>query len=470
MAVRIVRHLLNVCICVVLLSAGSGVAAERLIGLGVHQETGRDIYLGGLYLNENTARPADLRNLAAPRVMEYRVVARRTSIRSLLGGMLLQSEIATGKQPTTSTTKFADALLSNIKSSLYAGDSLRIALTAGNKTVATLNGHTVATTNDPEVSNYLLAGWLSENGASTQFRRAINAPTIDQALLAKLETTKASDERNATIAASLGLMEPADREPETTDTASANTPEPVNTLARTDAAAQPANNSPADIFQPESSNDEFAAQENTATPTEVSTEQLDELPLAQTYPTLDSNQPLATASPTTGDTSLPALNLEPTLDNLGTTNKPTTLDGLGDLTPASASVALSSQDLGGIELDSEVLALGVQEYSQRLSEFHNDLVARVYRNIKYPKRAVRRSLEGRLELDITLRKSGELVNVAIAETSGHPLLDAAALEAAETAMKSANFSTLDAVAVAEFAGRDGRVVVPVPVNFQLTKK
>lgn len=483
MAMRTIRRWLHAFLGVVIFCAASSVAAERLIGLGVHQETGRDIYLGGLYLNDNTERPADLRNLAAPRVMEYRVVARRTSIRSLLGGMLLQSEIATGNQPSAGTTEFADALLSKIKSSLYAGDSLRIALTSNNETVATLNGHTVATISDPEVSNYLLAGWLNKNGASTQFRGALNAANIDPELLARLEATRATDERNAQIAASVGASVPRQ---------DALPPANESVATNPDMAA--------DVFQPESAPGEFAAPKASTpeiaqqTPTApLQAEQLDKLPLAQTYPTAGSAAEPSATPPAMGSTPpseagseaisetlttadeaqpLPALNLEPTLDNLGTTtaNERTTLDGLGDMQSARPSVSISSQNLGGLELDSEVLALGVREYSQRLSAFHNDLVSRVYRKIKYPKRAVRRNLEGRLELDITLRKSGELVAVAVAETSGHPLLDAAAVEAAEAAMAAANLSSLDAVAVAEFSSGDGRVVVPVPVNFQLTKK
>lgn len=462
MAARIIRHWLQLLIGVVFFSAASGVAAERLVALGIHQETGRDIYLGGLYLNDNTQRPANLQELAAPRVMEYRIVARRTSIRSLLGSMLLQSEIATGKQPSASTNTFADELLSKVNSSLYAGDSLRITLTSGNETVATLNGHAVAASSDPEVSNYLLAGWLNENGASTQFRSALNANSIDPELLARLETTLASEERNAAIAASLGAPVPKKEQQQTTPDLAADTPEAAAALAEQETSLSinektGTDKAPAiDVFQPESSPEEFAA------------------PAAAKSATAPAKTPATSdvAIAATEETQLPPLNLEPTLDSLGTAsaNEPTTLEGLGSIRPARPSVSISSQDLGELELDSEVLALGVREYSQRLSAFHNDLVSRVYRKIKYPKRAVRRNLEGRLELDITLRKSGELVAVVVAETSGHPLLDAAAVEAAESAMASANFSTLDAVAVAEFSSRDGRVVVPVPVNFQLTKK
>ncbi|MFK7977997.1 MAG: TonB family protein [Halioglobus sp.] len=501
--------------------------AERLIGLGVHQETGRDIYLGGLYLNEGTQRPADLRSLAAPRIMEYRIVARRTSIRSLLGGMLLQSEIATGNQPSASTNEFADAVLSKIRSSLYAGDSLKIALTPEKQTVASLNGHQVAVIDAPEVANYLLAGWLNENGASTQFRSALIASKLDPKLLARLEETRASDERNALIAASLVLAannsqaeagknnaekeEAAQLQSSTENTQTASSDETAGNTPRSN--SNPESNVSIDVFQPENTDSAFAPNPaEQSAQSKLTAEQLEKLPLAQTYPGTKPAETLAaapaeptvaptvapTAAPTaalptedaakTADNSitggqeaaLPALNLEPQLSatagNINTNTNaqldatgPANLDGFGRVAAPNTSIALTSQDLGGLELDSEVLSLGVKEYSQRLSTFHNDLVAKVYREIKYPKRAVRRSLEGRLELDITLRKSGELVAVAVAQTSGHKLLDEAAVEAAEAAMAPGRLESLDVVAVAEFGTRDGRVVVPVPVNFQLTQ-
>lgn len=450
MAVLTARQLLKLVTCIALCSVVSrGFAADRLIGLGLHQETGRDIYLGGLYLDENTPRPGDLRNLAAPRVMEYRVVARRTSIRSLLGSILLQSEIATGKQPSSSTAEFADLLLSKVKSSLYAGDSLRIALTDNNDTQATLNGVKVASVPDPEVSNYLLTGWLSENGPSTQFRSTLLAPSINPQLLTKLDSLTASAERTAEVATWVNTLPapiPA-TEPAANQTLAQQAPEGTP-ASLVDDVFQPQNRTPDELTEPVS--------EPASEPIAAGTAAADD--------TRQEIQALETAS-----TALPALNLEPAIDNLGTLEGQPSLDTLGAAPLPTTSLALNSQDLGSLALDTEILSLGVQEYSRRLSAFHNNLVARVYRAIKYPKRAIRRSLEGRLELDITLRNSGELVSVSVAETSGHRLLDEAAVEAAETAMSAADLKSLDVVAVAEFGNQDGRVVVPVPVNFQLMK-
>ena len=43
------------------------------------------------------------------------MVARRTSIRSLLGGMLLQSELASGTAPDASVTSFVNDLLASVQ-------------------------------------------------------------------------------------------------------------------------------------------------------------------------------------------------------------------------------------------------------------------------------------------------------------------------------------------------------------------
>ena len=119
-------------------------------------------------------------------------------------------------------------------------------------------------------------------------------------------------------------------------------------------------------------------------------------------------------------------------------------------------------------LEDEIRALGVQEYSRRLSDFHGSLIRLVYGEIRYPKRAVRRSLEGRLELDLTITASGEVVAIAIAQDSGHRLLDEAAVEAAQTAFRDGLPIAVDPVAIAEFGDfASGRFTIPLPVNFRL---
>lgn len=453
------RQLLSLLLPALILAAAQYASAApsgySLYGLGLHQETGRDIYLGGLYGDEAVAPPQNLALLGAPRLMEYRIVARRTSIRSLLGGMLLQSEIATGDVASAATNEFADALLSQVRSSLYAGDSLTIELTRGKETVVALNGHELVRMENTEVADYILMGWLSESGPTAQFRGALTSSDIDPALNEKLANSNYSDARATEIAAWLDASKtkPTAKRAAVAEAQTVAKQEVLETPAATPQKPTVAQAKPS--LQASTQNSPIAATVETPTPA---------APTAGSAETIAALEQLSVDNDFSLAAKSPMLNLAPTAASLNL-EQDSTVSGLEQI--QTASLALDSASLGGIELDSEVLSLGVREYSQRLTEFHNGLVSMVYRSIKYPKRAIRRNLEGRLELDITMRKSGELVAVSIAESSGHSILDKAAVEAAEKAMQASGINELDAVAIAEFGNSDDRVVVPVPVNFQL---
>ncbi len=171
----------------------------QLVGLAVHQETGREIYLGAIHADKLVPPPEDLMQFTGPKAMEYRVVARRTSIRSLLGSILLQAELASGRSADEPTAAFIDAIMSQVQGSLYAGDALDIALNVNDETVAYLNGHELARSTDGTVFDYLLLGWLGEKGASADFRATLLAPDIDESLLAAYRAHEASAERVAAI-------------------------------------------------------------------------------------------------------------------------------------------------------------------------------------------------------------------------------------------------------------------------------
>ena len=180
----------------------------KMAGLALHQETGREIYIGGLYFDQHVPIPDDLVGASGPKLMEYRVVARRTSIRSLLGGMLLQSEVATGQAPDNATTEFAQHILSTVKSSLYAGDSFEILLSEDDQTIAYLNGHKLAQADDGTIADYLLMGWVGEHGPSTVFRKSILSKEVDSALFAAFQANTYTSERELKVASWIGEQDP----------------------------------------------------------------------------------------------------------------------------------------------------------------------------------------------------------------------------------------------------------------------
>ena len=327
--------------------------------------------------------------------MEYRVVARRTSMRSLLGGVLLQSEVATGQAPDAATGAFVSNILSSVQGSLYAGDALGIVRNVQGDTIAYLNGQELARAHDRTVADYLLLGWIGERGPPTAFRDAILGGSIDPGLLTILEHSHYSSEREAQVAS--WLQPPLEQ--------SLDSVEQAENQRETQAAAASAMS----IELPE---------------------------VAATLPAVTD------------------LSGTPTPEN-----------------PVQvASLVPTAELLPGIE-EPASQALDITEYSQRVANFHKQLVAMVYGEIRYPKRAVRRELQGRLELDITLGDNGNLVDVAVVQSSGHSILDKAAVAAAEEAFEDNRFENIDPFAASEFSSEEteGQLVVPVPITFLLTQ-
>ena len=114
---------------------------------------------------------------------------------------------------------------------------------------------------------------------------------------------------------------------------------------------------------------------------------------------------------------------------------------------------------------SQVLSLA--EYSEQLAEFNTMVMRKVYAEIRYPKSAVRRSLQGNLELDLHLNPDGSLKEVMVAQTSGHKTLDQAAVRAADNAFDDSGLGDINAAASSEYSAGNGQLVVPVPISFRL---
>lgn len=386
----------------------------HMIGLAVHQETGREIYLGALHIDELVQRPEDLVGASGPKLMEYRVVARRTSIRSLLGTMLLQGELASGQAPTAEASDFAGMIMASIKGSLYAGDALELLLTEDDQTIALLNDVELARTDNGYVFDYLLGGWVGERGPGKAFRDSILASDINASLLSAYRAHQWSTERGQEVAAWLAPV--AEEEPAVATASEQTVPEQAAAIATaTTVALVDAAVASADIPQPES---------------------------AVTLPELSPTQDPAEEKVNDGANETPMQPVQ-----------------LALAAPTSAPI---------IEPElSEITRLDVVEYSQRLATFNTVVLRRVTENIRYPKAAVRRNLQGNLELDLTLLNDGSLAEVAVGRSSGFDTLDQAAIRAARKAFKKNSLENIDPVANAEYEDESGQLIVPVPVNFVL---
>ena len=402
----------------------------RMIGLAVHQETGREIYLGAIHVDKLVPKPGDLVQASGPKVMEYRVVARRTSIRSLLGNILLQGELASGESPGAKTDEFADMVMSSVQGSLYAGDSLEFMLTDDDQTVASLNGYELARIDDGYVFDYLLRGWVGERSPSTAFRASILEDQVNPSLLESYDAHTASKERLALVSTWLQPEEPqpvavpVTSEEQTVEMGATESQmlvaeakeqseqQTAATVALVDAAA-----AAADIPQPEP---------------------------AVTLPELDT-------STTVTENVAQTATLEPVQLAMASP-----VAAVGELEPVARDM-------------NDIASLDVMEYSQRLALFNSTVLRMVTVKIRYPKAAVRRSLQGSLELDLTLQEDGTLNEVVVGRSSGYSTLDQAAIRAANKAFKDSTLESMDPVALAEYGDGSGVLIVPVPVNFILTE-
>jgi protein TonB len=398
----------------------------RMVGLAVHQETGREIYLGAIHVDKMVPKPSDLVQASGPKVMEYRVVARRTSIRSLLGNILLQGELASGEAPGVKTAEFADMIMSSIQGSLYAGDSLEFLLTADDQTTASLNGYELARIDDGYVFDYLLRGWVGERGPSTAFRASILEDQVSPILLAAYDTHTASKERLAVVSTwrqpekpgPIAAEEPSvvaidtDDRPELVAKIEPSEQQTSATIALVDAVV-----AAADLPQPEP---------------------------AVTLPELDTSAAVT-------EHAVETTTLEPVQLAMASP-----VSALGELKPAARDM-------------NDIAALDVMEYSQRLALFNSTVLRMVTVKIRYPKAAVRRGLQGSLELDLSLQEDGTLNEVVVGRSSGYKTLDQAAIRAANKAFKDSTLESMDPVALAEYGDGSGALIVPVPVNFILTE-
>ncbi len=443
------RHLhLGVCI---LLLAGLACTARSapgdlaLTGLAMHRETGRNIYLAALQTNASLLAVEDIASVAAPRVMLFQVVARRTSIRSLLGGILLQSELATGTSADASTQDLARQLMQATRGSLYAGDQLRIFSAPDQGTVITLNGAELARVASDQAFAYLVRGWVGERGASTAFRDTLLAQGIDPALEEQYHQLKPSAERIATVASWSETQATASTTAEPAEAVVASAPEVALAATQADTATVADVDAPAPRDPEEASTGMANTEPATLMAAQVAADDASPELAAGSVQPADAAE-ITPATPAASTPTLASIAPRP------------------QLREEAPVIEILEAELSEVE---RARALDVREYSQRLAIFNHQVFVLVNSRIKYPRSAVRRNIQGALELDLTLDTSGRLQAVEVAQSSGHSMLDDAARKAAKEALEKPLEGPLDSVAVAEYGADSGALVIPVPVQFVL---
>ncbi len=369
--------------------------------LASYTDTGREIFIAALHLPPGVA-PADLESSTLPAMsMEFRVSARRTSARNLVGLMLLHAEVANDRGPSPQLAILLSDALANVQGGLYRGDALVVESLPSDAVVVRLNGTELARAATTASLEFLLQGWIAPSAPSTAFREALLSAAPDAALRERYAAMPFSPERAEQVAA---WMVP--------DGGSETVAESADGLEVSVAAATA---SSAIV-------EEIADTRSTLPPVEISSKEPveTEVVIAEAQEAESVEEPIETAQ-------LAAI-------------------------PAPAPVATDPA-----------------HYSRVVQQFNRSLYQRVNAHVQYPRSALKRRLEGRLELNVVFDQTGSLLEVAVAESSGHRQLDEAALDAARNALDSGLGFAVEAPVREEYGLADTQMSVPVPVQFALVR-
>lgn len=106
-----------------------------------------------------------------------------------------------------------------------------------------------------------------------------------------------------------------------------------------------------------------------------------------------------------------------------------------------------------------------RDYQRQLNEYVTHIMKKVFRKVVYPRRAIQRDRQGKVELLVTVDEDGNLLDISLDNSSGYGILDSAASKAVR---KAAPFPELTLVAKEEFLADDGAsYIMPIPITFRL---
>ncbi|MEE8056779.1 MAG: energy transducer TonB [Pseudomonadales bacterium] len=433
----------------------------KLYGLSTYTELGKEIFLGGVYIPraEFQAQHQDSAIIEHINRIEYRIVADSFSKRRLLTHIWQWAFYANKDFASTEASDQLAILDVKIKTALYRGDRLVVQKMPGGSTQVSLNTHVILETRTDQLFEYIFKSWLGPVVPNRLFKSK---------LLEGVQYTS-----NSTAERYHHLHTNPDRLREVESWNPPNAKLAANEKRVTVAKASPAVNSGA-------TKTARVTAENKRTPAtrkqSISTVKSDLKPTMKTAglePVIAKNlghsvsatsAPIAAApapikktiintamietSATAGDKQLSRPNIDdkqPNTNELNTVSLPNDTDTDTDFNPK-------------LQLTPEV---------ERLWKDYNTQIARnLYRNIKYPRKAYRRRIEGKLVMNIVLDNKGELIQIEFIKKSGSKLLDRAAVIAIQTSgpwpAPPQNLSQL-------YDNEENHYDIQVPITFKLTK-
>lgn len=377
-----------------------------------------EYYIGALHLDRRTADPQAIIDGVGPKRMSLRVTAERWPAMRFAQQwnqlILINNDSALLNRELMNVLAFTSFL----KEDLVLGDELTIDLTEEEATVVSLNGTPMLKSDSAALFSMLLKTWIGPRPPSSDFKRAMLVLPTDSAgsaLLSRYESLHPAEERVATTAGWTSL------EPES------NPPAPAVATA-------------ADSFAPPD-RAQVAARVERPEPVAKPAVVIDPLRVDRPDAPAVMAVPAPTATPKPQVAAVPvAVRPEPAAQT----------------EPAAAAKAVAFTETAPVTVPPP----GPKAHLKALlDQYNGKLRQQVYQNLDYPRRAVKRGVEGLVVIRVTIASDGRLVNLETAQSADR-LLDGAAQRAIE---RSAPFPALDVELPA------GEHAFLVPFVFKLTE-
>ncbi|BFM19667.1 TonB family protein [Gilvimarinus japonicus] len=393
-----------------LLMLGANLAhgAPLLNGMAVHQELGRDQFIGAIYSESLSSDASTLLAANQPMRMELKITAERGISARKFSRMWIEGMAINIRG--SALTEQADNMVSFTKmfqERLQENDHVVFALTPGEGVSVSVDGITLGTIADDNFFGLLLSTWLGRVPLSSTYR----------------EQLLVSGDVSTSLTGRYASINP--------------TPERTDQVALWGA--------PAPTPEPEPEPEPQPKQEVAVAPAVVPAKSKIDTPKIEIPPTPSAN-PAATQAASSEtvqvESSAPAAPVSSSSSSIASSVAPVEPEPLDE----------SDEDFVPTFTAESLLA------NQR---YFSNLVRKVQGEISYPRRAMQRGYQGSIRIAIKINRKGELLNATLIEETEHGVLNSEAMDAVEAAEPFPEVPALIPGQLHDFT---------IPITFQLQEQ
>jgi periplasmic protein TonB len=237
---KVLLRKIAVSLYIALMGMTANAAEQRLNGMAVHSQLGKEQFIAAVYAETPTSTARDLLTAEQDKAMELRILEEnlfpRRFQRMWIEGIAINAGAVEMEKSAQHLADFSNLL----RPKLTTGDVLRIERLEHQKlTRVSLNGQVLGTIDDAHFFDLLLRTWIGPVPLSSEFKESLLAGgKVNPDLLARFNNTKPSSARTAELVAL--LRSPASSPATTLGPGIAEKVPPQTQPAVADAPAKPA--------------------------------------------------------------------------------------------------------------------------------------------------------------------------------------------------------------------------------------